>query len=91
MSTRIRLARHGSKKHPFYRIVAADINAPRDGRFLEQIGHYNPLSNPVDVRMDETILRKWLGRGALPTETVARLIKKAGITRAAPAAQTVEA
>ncbi len=91
MATRIRLARHGSKKHPFYRIVATDIRSPRDGRFIEQVGLYNPLSNPVELRFDAAALGKWIDRGALPSETVARLIKKAGLARSTAAAPAVEA
>ncbi len=91
MATRIRLARHGSKKHPFYRIVATDIRSPRDGRFIEHLGHYNPTSDPVELRFDAVALGKWLDRGALPSETVARLIKKAGLARTTAQAPAGEA
>ena len=75
---KIRLARHGAKKRPFYRIVVADSRAPRDGRFIEQIGFYNPLTDPAIVEVKRDKLDKWLQHGAQPTDTVARLIKKAG-------------
>lgn len=84
---KIRLARHGAKKRPFYRIVAADSRAPRDGRFLEQLGYYDPLKNPAVVQLKTEKINKWLQHGAQPTDTVARLIKKAGQEPAAePAA-----
>jgi small subunit ribosomal protein S16 len=75
---KIRLARHGSKKRPFYRIVIADSRAPRDGRFIDQVGFYDPLQNPAVVRIKTDKLTKWLQQGAQPTNTVAQLIKKAG-------------
>lgn len=75
---KIRLARHGAKKKPFYRIVVADSRAPRDGRFIEQIGFYNPLTDPAIVELKRDKLDKWLQHGAQPTDTAARLIKKAG-------------
>jgi small subunit ribosomal protein S16 len=75
---KIRLARHGAKKKPFYRIVVADSHAPRDGRFIEQIGFYNPLTDPAIVQIKTDKLNKWLQNGAQPTDTVARLIIKAG-------------
>lgn len=75
---KIRLARHGAKKKPFYRIVVADSRAPRDGRFIEQIGFYNPLTAPAIVELKRDKLDKWLQHGAQPTDTVAQLIKKAG-------------
>ena len=85
---KIRLARHGAKKKPFYRIVVADSRAPRDGRFIEQIGFYDPLKNPATVQLKTDKLNKWLQDGAQPTDTVARLIKKAGQESAAePAAE----
>jgi small subunit ribosomal protein S16 len=75
---KIRLARHGAKKQPFYRIVVADSRSPRDGRFIDQIGTYDPAKNPVVVQIKRDKLTKWLQHGAQPTDTVARLIKKAG-------------
>ena len=75
---KIRLARHGAKKRPFYRIVEADSRAPRDGRFIEQLGFYDPTKDPAVVQFKTDKLNKWLQNGAQPTDTVARLIKKAG-------------
>jgi small subunit ribosomal protein S16 len=75
---KIRLARHGAKKRPFYRIVVADSRSPRDGRFLERIGSYDPTKDPAVVEIKQDKLDKWLQSGARPTETVARLIKKVG-------------
>ena len=76
---KIRLRRMGKKKHPFYRIVVADIRSPRDGRFIEEIGTYDPNEEPAAVKVSEESARKWLGQGAQPTETVKRLFKNAGI------------
>ena len=73
---KIRLARHGAKKNPFYRIVVADVRSPRDGRYIELIGTYDPLQNPAGVQIKKERLEKWLQNGAQPTDTVARLIKK---------------
>jgi small subunit ribosomal protein S16 len=72
---KIRLARHGAKKKPFYRIVVADERSPRDGRYIELIGTYDPLQNPAGVQIKKERLEKWLQNGAQPTDTVARLIK----------------
>ncbi len=80
MSVKIRLKRIGAKKAPFYRVVVADSRYPRDGRFIEEIGYYNPLTNPVDIKIDSEKAQKWLSNGAQPTETVKSLLKKAGIT-----------
>lgn len=90
MATTIRLARHGSKKRPFYRIVAASKKFPRDGRFLEQLGHYDPTSEPVTLRVHLDKVEKWVRNGAKPSDTVAVLLKQAGwtglpTTEAAPA------
>ena len=74
---KIRLARHGAKKRPFYRIVAADSRFPRDGRFIEQLGFYDPTKDPAVVQLKTDKLKKWLQNGAQPTDTVARLIQKA--------------
>ena len=79
MAVRIRLQRHGRKKRPFYRLVAADARAQRDGVFLERLGHYNPLTDPADVVIDEEKTLKWLRRGAQPSDTAKRLLSKAGI------------
>ena len=70
MAVKIRLARHGAKKRPFYRIVAADSESPRDGRFLEKLGTYNPLQDPAAITIDNEKLQEWMGKGALPTTTV---------------------
>ena len=76
---KIRLRRIGSKKKPQYRMVVADVRSPRDGRFIDIIGHYNPLSDPETVVIDEDKARHWLERGAQPTDTAARLLAKIGI------------
>ncbi|MBR7161860.1 MAG: 30S ribosomal protein S16 [Clostridia bacterium] len=80
MSVKIRLKRIGAKKAPFYRVVVADSRYPRDGRFIEEIGYYNPLTNPVDIKIDSEKAKKWISNGTQPTETVKSLLKKAGIT-----------
>ncbi len=79
MAVKIRLKRMGAKKVPFYRIVIADSRYPRDGRFIEEIGYYNPLTNPADVKIDAEKAAKWISNGAQPTETVKSLLKKTGI------------
>ena len=79
MAVRIRLQRHGRKKRPFYRLVAADARAQRDGVFLERLGHYDPLTDPADIVIDEEKALKWLRRGAQPTDTAKRLLSKCGI------------
>ncbi len=76
---KIRLQRFGSKKRPFYRIVAAHVSAPRDGKFLEIIGTYDPLTEPATVKIDKEKALKWLNNGAKPTDTVKSLFKKQGI------------
>ncbi len=81
MAVRIRLQRLGRKKRPFYRIVAADARAQRDGVFLERLGHYNPIEDPADVVIDEENTLKWLRRGAQPTDTAKRLLSQKGIWR----------
>jgi small subunit ribosomal protein S16 len=78
MPVRIRLARRGSKKKPFYWIVAANSESPRDGRFIEKIGTYNPLTDPAEVAMKPERLQYWIGQGAQPTDTVRNLIRKQG-------------
>ena len=80
MSVKIRLKRLGAKKAPFYRVVVADSRYPRDGRFIEELGYYNPLTDPVDIKIDPEKAKKWIANGAQPTETVRSLLKKAGIT-----------
>lgn len=79
MAVKIRLKRMGQKKKPFYRIVVADARSPRDGRFIEEIGFYNPVSQPKEVRIDSEKATKWLNNGAQPTDTVKDLFKKNGI------------
>ena len=79
MAVKIRLRRMGAKKAPFYRIVVADSRYPRDGRFIEEVGYYNPLTNPAEVKVDAEKVRKWIGNGAQPTDTVKALLKKNGI------------
>ncbi len=79
MAVKIRLRRMGAKKDPFYRIVAADSHYARDGRFIEIIGHYNPTTEPAEVKIDEEIALKWLNVGAQPSDTVRNLFSKAGI------------
>ncbi len=79
MPVKIRLARHGKKKKPFYRIVAADIECPRDGRNLEVLGTYNPLIDPAKVELKQERIKYWIGQGAIPTDTVKSLLKKEGI------------
>jgi len=83
MSMKIRLARGGSKKRPFYRIVAADSRMPRDGRFIEKLGTYNPLlakDNEERVKMDVERIQHWISQGAQPTDRVARMLEAAGVT-----------
>lgn len=76
MAVKIRLARHGAKKRPFYRIVVADQESRRDGRFIEIVGTYNPLKDPADVSLKNDRIDYWLGKGAIPTDTVRNLIKR---------------
>lgn len=75
---KIRLRRMGAKKAPFYRIVVADSRAPRDGAFVEEIGYYNPISDPVEINVDAEKAREWIKNGAQPTDTVRSLLKKSG-------------
>ena len=81
MAVKIRLRRMGQKKAPFYRIVVADSRSPRDGRFIEEIGYYDPTKEPSDIRVDEEAAKKWLANGAQPTQTVERIFKTAGIEK----------
>ena len=79
MAVKIRLRRMGAKKAPFYRIVVADSRYPRDGRFIEEIGYYNPMTEPADVKVDADKVKQWIANGAQPTDTVKSLLKKNGI------------
>ena len=79
MSVKIRMRRMGSKRKPFYRIVVADSRMPRDGRFIEQVGYYNPLTNPDEVKLEEDKIFEWLEKGAQPSDTVRSLLSKAGL------------
>jgi len=79
MAVKIRLRRMGAKKAPFYRVVVADSRYPRDGRFIEEIGTYNPLADPAEVKIDAEKAQQWIKNGAQPTDTVKALFKKNGI------------
>ena len=79
MAVKIRLRRMGAKKAPFYRIVVADSRYPRDGRFIEEIGYYNPLTNPAEINVDGEKAKKWIANGAQATDTVKSLLKKSGV------------
>ena len=79
MAVKMRLRRMGAKKAPFYRVVVADSRYPRDGRFIEEIGHYNPLTDPAEVVIDSEKAKKWIANGAQPTDTVKALLKKNGV------------
>ncbi len=79
MAVRIRLRRMGAKKTPFYRIVVADSRYPRDGRFIEEIGTYNPLLDPPEIKVDAEKAQQWISNGAQPTDTVKALLKKNGV------------
>ena len=79
MSVKIRLKRMGMKKMPFYRVVVADERSPRDGRFIDEIGYYNPMTEPATIKIDVESAKKWLSNGAQPTDTVRTLLKKSGI------------
>lgn len=81
MSVKIRLKRMGSKKRPFYRIVVADSRSPRDGRFIAQVGTYNPLTEPASVKLEEEEILNWLNNGAQPSDTVKNIFSKAGIMK----------
>jgi small subunit ribosomal protein S16 len=100
MSVRVRLTRVGSNKNPIWRVVVADQRSPRDGRFIETIGHYNPQTNPSTITIDEERFQHWVARGAQPTNTVKQLVKahakgvaggtstgSAGVSQGAPAAE----
>ena len=81
MAVKLRLKRMGGKQKPFYRIVAADSRFPRDGRFIETVGTYNPIAKPAEVKIDKELAIKWLSTGAQPTDTVKALFKKEGILK----------
>ncbi len=81
MAVKIRLKRMGGKKAPFYRLVVADSRSPRDGRFIEEIGYYNPTSNPVELKIQEDKAIDWMQKGAQPSETVRTLFRKSGILK----------
>ena len=81
MAVKIRLKRLGAKKTPFYRVVVADERSPRDGKFIEEIGYYNPLTSPADIKINAEKATKWLNNGAQPTETVRTLLKKTEIIK----------
>lgn len=82
MSVKIRLKRMGAKKSPFYRLVVADSRSPRDGKFIEEIGYYNPITDPAEIKIDAEKAKKWLDNGAQPSDTVRKLLKKSGIIEA---------
>lgn len=79
MAVRMRLNRMGAKKRPFYRVVVADSRSPRDGRFLEILGHYNPIAEPAEIVVDKEKAQDWLNKGAQPSESVKKLLKRAGV------------
>ncbi len=84
MSVRIRLSRHGAKKKPFYRIVVADSRSPRDGRYIDQVGTYDPMASSGGINLNNESIEKWLQRGAQPSQIVSELIKKAASTGSHP-------
>ena len=81
MAVKLRLKRMGSKKKPFYRVVAADSRSPRDGKVIEEVGYYNPVANPAEIKIDKELAMKWLNNGAQPTEQVGKIFKVAGIEK----------
>lgn len=81
MAVKMRLKRMGAKKRPFYRIVVADSRSPRDGRFIEEIGYYNPIESEAVIKVDRALAIKWLNNGALPTDTVRDILSKEGILK----------
>ena len=90
MAVKIRLKRIGAKKKPFYRVIVADSRAPRDGRFIDELGYYNPLKDPVEIKIDEERAMKWLNDGAKPTDTVKSLFDKIGISKTSDKPETNE-
>ena len=81
MAVKIRLRRMGAKKAPFYRVVVADSRYPRDGRFIEELGYFNPVTEPADIKIDAEKAQKWIANGAQPTDTVKSLLKKCDIIK----------
>jgi len=81
MAVKMRLKRMGAKKAPFYRVVVADSRSPRDGKFIELIGTYNPLTTPAEIKINEELALEWLAKGAIPTDTVKNILSKAGIMK----------
>ena len=81
MAVKIRLRRMGAKRAPFYRVVVADSRYPRDGRFIEEIGTYNPMTNPAEIKIDNEKAEKWIKNGAQPTDTVKVILKKSGVIK----------
>ena len=81
MAVKMRLKRMGAKKAPFYRVVVADSRSPRDGKFIELIGTYNPLVTPAEIKIDEELALSWLAKGAIPTDTVKNILSNAGIMK----------
>lgn len=81
MAVKFRLSRFGSKKKPFYRIVVADERSPRDGRFIERVGSYDPLKDPAEIQLDREKIKSWYQKGAKPTKTVENLFKKEGVLK----------
>ncbi len=78
MAVKIRLRRMGAKKAPFYRVVVADSRSPRDGRFIDEIGYYNPMTEPAEIKIDAEKAKKWIENGAQPTETAKSILKRSG-------------
>jgi len=91
LATKIRLKRMGAKKSPFYRIVVADSRSPRDGKFIEEIGYYNPTKEPIELKVDAEKAIKWLNNGAQPSETAKALLNKAGVKKLAAVESSNEA
>ena len=81
MAVKMRLKRMGAKKAPFYRVVVADSRSPRDGKFIETVGTYNPLTTPAEIKINEELALEWLSKGAVPTDTVKNILSKAGIMK----------
>jgi small subunit ribosomal protein S16 len=88
MAVRLRLTRVGSKKNPIYRVVVADSRSPRDGKFIEIVGRYNPQTDPSTIELDQEKIQQWIGKGAQPSDAVAKLIKIAAKSEASPPGET---
>jgi len=84
LAVKFRLSRYGAKKRPFYRIVVADSQYPRDGRFIENVGTYNPITDPVEIALDKEKIKEWYSKGARPTRTVENIFKKEGVLKEIP-------